>query len=235
MVRNVFNALTFAVVAGVVAGGFVGATAAPSVAAAPKVGGVCKRVGDRTGPAAAPLVCTKTAKGLRLVAVKKASGTTTTPTTTNTPNTTTTKLAANPVAAGPSTSAVPASNSSTSTTSPASSASGAAKTSATTRTGVLSGDGSYRAAGTVELAVDGGRATLRFVGSSIQDGPALSVWLTPRGGSPSTTGAVRIGPLTSLTGSHSYDVRADVDVAAFSGVLIWCDRFSVPFGTAALS
>ena len=89
----------------------------------------------------------------------------------------------------------------------------------------------YRLAGTASL--DAG--TLRMKGTSIQSGPALAVYLTPEAGATNVAGAVKLGPLKGTSGDHDYALPSGTDASAYRGVLIWCDRFSVPFGTAALN
>ena len=44
-----------------------------------------------------------------------------------------------------------------------------------------------------------------------------------------------LGALQDLNGFQAYVVPADVDVADFDEVYIWCDKFSVPLGVAALN
>lgn len=75
---------------------------------------------------------------------------------------------------------------------------------------------------------------MRIRNAAIQSGPSLVLYLTPEPGAVNLTGALRVAPLTSLTGSSEYAIPTGSDVESFGGVLIWCDRFAVPFGTAEL-
>lgn len=44
-----------------------------------------------------------------------------------------------------------------------------------------------------------------------------------------------IGVLQSTTGAQSYRVPANLNVADFTDVFIWCEKFSVPLGVAAIN
>lgn len=47
--------------------------------------------------------------------------------------------------------------------------------------------------------------------------------------------ATDLGDLQNLNGLQAYVVPADLDVADFDQVYIWCDQFSVPLGVAAIN
>jgi len=44
-----------------------------------------------------------------------------------------------------------------------------------------------------------------------------------------------IGHLQSNNGSQSYRVPANINVASFNNVFVWCEKFSVPLGYASLN
>jgi Electron transfer DM13 len=44
-----------------------------------------------------------------------------------------------------------------------------------------------------------------------------------------------LGALKGNVGSQNYAIPADVDLAQLTSVSIWCDRFDVSFGAAALT
>ena len=73
------------------------------------------------------------------------------------------------------------------------------------------------------------------------DGPDLRVWLTDRavtaGGWHSFDDGrhVELGRLKADHGTQVYNVPTGVDVAGYRSVTIWCARFSVSFGAAALT
>jgi hypothetical protein len=43
-----------------------------------------------------------------------------------------------------------------------------------------------------------------------------------------------LGALESTTGAQSFRVPAGLDISGFTDVFIWCEKFSVPLGVAAL-
>lgn len=93
----------------------------------------------------------------------------------------------------------------------------------------------------LELA-DGSRV-LRIENLDTDNGPDLKVWLTdapvidgPSGWLVFDDGQyVDLGSLKGNKGSQNYAIPADADLAQLTSVAIWCDRFSVSFGAAALS
>jgi len=90
------------------------------------------------------------------------------------------------------------------------------------------------------LALPDGSRVLRLEGFSTSDGPDVHVWL-----SDATAGGdwskyddgryVPLGELKATDGNHNYVVPADADLAGLQSVVIWCDRFNVAFGSAALA
>ncbi|BCJ43458.1 hypothetical protein GCM10010168_42320 [Actinoplanes ianthinogenes] len=88
-----------------------------------------------------------------------------------------------------------------------------------------------------------GSHQLELVGLDTTDGPDLRVWLTDQ---PVRAGAAgwrvfddgeyrELGRLKGNHGDQVYAIPAGVDPAEFRSVSIWCKRFSVSFGAAALS
>ena len=67
-----------------------------------------------------------------------------------------------------------------------------------------------------------------------ENGPDLQLYLSPRADG-SVDGGVRIAPLKGNRGTQTYELPAGVDLAGQPNVVIWCDRFDVPFGTATLA
>ena len=43
-----------------------------------------------------------------------------------------------------------------------------------------------------------------------------------------------LGDLVSITGGQTYLIPASVDISKYNEIYIWCDKFSVPLGVAAL-
>jgi hypothetical protein len=136
----------------------------------------------------------------------------------------------------------------TSTAAPA--PSGAAATATTTTTTpprpVVLAEGAFvgqehDTAGTarvLELA-DGSRV-LRLEGFTTSDGPDVHVWLSDAaaGGdwhSYDDGRYVPLGEIKATEGNHNYAIPAAADIAGLRSAVIWCDRFDVAFGSAALA
>jgi hypothetical protein len=93
--------------------------------------------------------------------------------------------------------------------------------------------------GTVQvLRLADGRVVVRFEDFATSNGPVLVVWLSKnpaRGtGGAFDDGYVDLGGLKGNIGDQNYVVPAGVDVGAYRSVVVWCARFSVPFGAADL-
>ncbi|WP_408899266.1 DM13 domain-containing protein [Nocardioides sp. R1-1] len=93
---------------------------------------------------------------------------------------------------------------------------------------------------------DGSRF-LRIEDLDTSNGPDLHVWLTDRRSGGDCEGCrdswgtyddgayVRLGALKGNQGSQNYEIPDDADLGAMRSVVIWCDRFNVAFGTAAIA
>ncbi|KAA9108476.1 DM13 domain-containing protein [Microbacterium rhizomatis] len=88
-----------------------------------------------------------------------------------------------------------------------------------------------------------GRRHLAIEGLVTSNGPDVHVWLSA---GPVVEGLdgwftaagydhIDLGPIKGNLGDQLYDIPAEVDLAAFRTVDLWCERFSVSFGAAALS
>lgn len=90
---------------------------------------------------------------------------------------------------------------------------------------------------------DGSRA-LALADLDTSNGPELRVWLSdaPVGSSEASWYIfddaqyhhVSLGALKGNLGNQVYDIPADADLDRLMTVTIWCDRFNVSFGAAAL-
>jgi hypothetical protein len=88
------------------------------------------------------------------------------------------------------------------------------------------------------LELPGGRRYVRFDRFGTSNGPDLKVYLS----AASATGPgdafddrfVSLGNLKGNVGEQNYAVPRDVDLDRYRSVVVWCKRFSVPFGAAAL-
>jgi hypothetical protein len=101
----------------------------------------------------------------------------------------------------------------------------------------------HHTTGTVQIVrLADGRTQLVIKGLRTSDGPDVRVWLTDR---EVVDGQdwdvfddgeyVDLGALKGNQGNLVYTIGAGVDVSAFRSVDIWCRRFHVSFGAAALT
>lgn len=96
-----------------------------------------------------------------------------------------------------------------------------------------------RGAATVYRLPDGKRV-LRLTGFETSNGPDVHVYLVAASavaGSDDvkSAGFVDLGSLKGNLGDQNYDVPAGVDLSTHRAVSIWCARFGVNFGAAALA
>ncbi len=92
---------------------------------------------------------------------------------------------------------------------------------------------------TIYRVGDAGKRVLRLAGFETSNGPDVRVLLvaaddaadndTVKNGTP-----IELGKLKGNVGDQNYDVPDIVDLAKYGAVTIWCNRFSVNFGTAPL-
>ncbi len=89
---------------------------------------------------------------------------------------------------------------------------------------------------------DGGRV-LRIDGLDTSNGPDLHVWITDAPVRPGRAGwfvfddgqHIDLGDLKGNRGSQNYPLPPSVDLTELTSVSIWCQRFHVSFGAAALT
>jgi hypothetical protein len=102
----------------------------------------------------------------------------------------------------------------------------------------------HHTTGTVQLVtLADGRRQLVLHDLSTSDGPDVWVWLSdkPVGSDPSSWSSFGTGHYVALArlkgnqGNQVYDLPAEVDLASVHSVSLWCRRFSVSFGAAALA
>ncbi len=92
------------------------------------------------------------------------------------------------------------------------------------------------------LRLPDGSRVLRLEDLRTSNGPLLKVWLSDAPVIEGTAGwrvfddgrHVDLGDLKGNIGSSNYPIPADVDLAALTGVSIWCARFHVSFAAAQL-
>ncbi|MCB5164284.1 DM13 domain-containing protein [Streptomyces bambusae] len=97
--------------------------------------------------------------------------------------------------------------------------------------------------GTVKIIeLPDGSRILRLEGLDTSDGPDLRVWLTDAPVKPGSDGwhvfddgkHLSLGKLKGNKGNQNYPIPADTRLADYTSMTIWCDRFDVSFGAAAL-
>jgi hypothetical protein len=88
------------------------------------------------------------------------------------------------------------------------------------------------------IATADGRRYIRFEDFETSNGPALKVYLSA---APATGPGdsfddrfVDLGDLKGNIGSQNYAIPRDVRLDRYRSVVVWCERFSVPFAAAAL-
>lgn len=87
------------------------------------------------------------------------------------------------------------------------------------------------------LELEDGSRHVRIEDLASSDGPDLYIWLTDQeaGGDWFKYRDGRYVDLGALKGTHgdaNYEIPADADIEGMTSVVIWCDRFSVAFGSA---
>jgi hypothetical protein len=90
------------------------------------------------------------------------------------------------------------------------------------------------------LQLGDGRRTLRLTDFETSNGPDVRVYLTGgevEKGSDAikAAGFIDLGSMKGSKGDQNYDIPANVDLSKYKNVTIWCARFSVNFGEAALA
>ena len=85
-----------------------------------------------------------------------------------------------------------------------------------------------------------GRRVLRFSNFETSNGPDVQVYLgvasdATDNDTVKTAGFYSLGAIKGNIGDQNYDIPADVDLAKYKSVTIWCRRFGVNFGTAPLA
>ncbi len=85
--------------------------------------------------------------------------------------------------------------------------------------------------GTVKLYKNDNEFTLQFENLQSDNGPDLRVYLSS---GKNINSAVSLGALKAVSGNFEYTFDLNTDVSTNNNVLIWCEDFSVLFGSAVL-
>jgi hypothetical protein len=90
----------------------------------------------------------------------------------------------------------------------------------------------------VILQLPDGSTVLRFENLNTSNGPDLHVYLSeiPASGDWHVYGTrfVDLGKLKGNIGDQNYRLPKDIDLTKFKSAVVWCKRFAVGFGVAAL-
>jgi len=84
-----------------------------------------------------------------------------------------------------------------------------------------------------------GTRVLRFTGFSTSNGPDVHVYMVASNDAKDAAtvqqaGFIDLGVIKGNVGDQNYTLGGDLDLAKYRAVSIWCKRFSVNFGAAAL-
>lgn len=86
---------------------------------------------------------------------------------------------------------------------------------------------------------DGSRV-LRFTQFETSNGPDVQIYLgvaadASDNDTVTSAGFYNLGPMKGNVGDQNYAIPAELDLARYKSVTIWCRRFGVNFGTAPLA
>ncbi len=96
-------------------------------------------------------------------------------------------------------------------------------------------DRAHPTSGVAKVITDGEQRFLRFENFESDNGPDLNVYLATGDPTGDPGDFIDLGNLKGNIGSQNYELTDDIDLSKYSTVFIWCVRFSVGFGAAALS
>lgn len=103
-------------------------------------------------------------------------------------------------------------------------------------------DGEHPTSGTATIfQLPDGSRVLRLENFSTSDGPDVDVALSDQSAGGDDWGKyddgryIGLGDLKGTDGNQNYAIPDEVDLSGLTSVVIWCDRFNVAFGTAAIS
>jgi Electron transfer DM13 len=119
------------------------------------------------------------------------------------------------------------------------SSSGSALTGRTVAQGMFHG-AAHETKGTAAVyELINGNHVLRLTGFETSNGPDVHVLLGKASDASDNAtvkdaGYVDLGSMKGNIGDQNYEIPKDVNLSAYNSVTIWCNRFSVNFGTAPL-
>ena len=92
-------------------------------------------------------------------------------------------------------------------------------------------DSFHKVSGEAKVYTDGNREYLRFENFESTNGPDLKIYISEDLDAESY---ISLGELKGNIGNQTYEIPEDVDLEKYNTVLIWCEAFSVLFGSADL-
>jgi len=99
------------------------------------------------------------------------------------------------------------------------------------KSGEFVGSG-HTVSGTATLYTEAGVRTLVLDPFMTQNGPDLKVYIST---DANASKYISLGDLKSIVDKQSYTIPNDADLTGFDYVLIWCEQFTVLFGSAQLN
>jgi len=82
--------------------------------------------------------------------------------------------------------------------------------------------------------VNASKTMLTFTSFMSDNGPNLDIYLVSDLSNVNAD-VINLGNIKGLSGTHSYDLPANVDFAVYKHVVVWCSDFNVNFGYATLA
>jgi hypothetical protein len=95
--------------------------------------------------------------------------------------------------------------------------------------GMFMGTSGHPVSGAAKIYDDMGEHVVQFENFSSINGPDLKVYLST---DINASDFISLGALKSTTGMQSYEISGTPDYSKYKFVLIWCQQFSVLFGSA---
>lgn len=89
----------------------------------------------------------------------------------------------------------------------------------------------HKVSGDAKVFSQNGKNYLRFENFEATNGPDLYVYLST---AKNNDDYVSLGKLKGNIGDQNYELPENVDLKKYNNVLIWCQRFSVLFGSAEI-
>lgn len=95
----------------------------------------------------------------------------------------------------------------------------------------LNADSLHKTSGKAKMIQVGEEKYLRLENFKTTNGPDLKVYLSK---DKEAKEYISLGELKGNIGDQNYEIPSDVDSEDYNNVLIWCEKFSVLFGSAEL-